>query len=84
MAAEFLRRNLEYMDMESPISALQNYVQARERWTPVYRERAEDGEFLAEVSALGETGTGRGRSKQAAKEAAAKMLLEKLKERKSS
>ena len=80
-AAEFLKRNLEYMDMESPISALQIYVQERAKMTPDYSERAENGEFSAEVRALGERGTGRGKSKQAAKEAAAKALLEKLKER---
>ena len=82
-AVKFLNRNLKYTDMESPISALQVYVQERTRTTPVYREREEGGEFLAEVTALGEKGTGRGKNKQAAKEAAAKMLREKLKERKS-
>ena len=81
-AAEFLKRNLKYMDMESPISALQEFVQEREKATPVYSERQENGEFVAEVTALGGRGTGRGKSKQAAKEEAAKMLLEKLKERK--
>ncbi len=80
-AEKFLKRNLRYMDMENPISALQTYVQEREKTTPVYRERAESGEFLAEVTALGQTGTGRGKSKQAAKEEAASELLEKLKER---
>lgn len=81
-AAKFLKKNLEYMDMESPISALQVYVQERERTTPVYRERQEGGEFTAEVFALGETGTGKGKNKQAAKEEAARVILEKLKERK--
>ncbi len=80
-AERFLRRNLEYMDMESPISALQIYVQERAKRTPVYSERAEGGEFFAEAVALGEKEEGRGKSKQAAKEAAAKALLEKLKER---
>ena len=82
-AEAFLRRNLEYMDMESPISALQVYVQDRTRSTPVYHDREDGGEFEAEVLALGARGTGRGKSKQAAKEAAAKMLLQKLKERES-
>ncbi len=80
-AKQFLERNLQYMDMESPISALQVYVQERAKVTPDYRERLENGEFYAEVRALGESGGGRGKSKQAAKEAAAKTLLEKLKER---
>ncbi len=80
-AAKFLKRNLRYMDMESPISALQVYVQDRARTTPVYRERMENGVFVAEVTALKESGTGRGKNKQAAKEAAAAMLLAKLKER---
>ena len=80
-AAKFLKRNLEYMDMKDPISALQVYVQERAKMTPVYHERPDGEEFVAEVTALGERGTGRGKSKQAAKEGAAAMLLEKLKER---
>ncbi len=78
-AKAFLGRCLTVAQTENYKTLLQEYVQERQKSTPVYRdEEQEAGTFRCSVSALGFTATGTGPSKKAAETAAAQALYEKL------
>ncbi len=77
-AKAFLGRCLTGAQSENYKTLLQEYVQERQKTTPVYRDERADEEFICSVTALGQTATGRGLSKKAAETAAAQALYEKL------
>lgn len=77
-AADFLSRTLFEADTRNYKSLLQEYVQQRSHMTPVYDTCAEEGGFVCEARALGESAAGRGANKKLAEQAAAKSLYGKL------
>ena len=77
-ARAFLGRFLVETQLGNFKTQLQELLQERGEGIPVYRCTERDGQFFCTVSASEQTGSGRGRSKQAAEQAAAKQLYESL------
>lgn len=80
-ARKFLNRFLKITESENYKTYLQEYVQERDKSTPVYTVEEADGGFRCQVAALGQKACGKGASKKAAETQAAKALWEKLTER---
>ena len=80
-ARRFLNRFLAETETENYKTLLQELVQEREKTTPSYEVREEDGKYRCRVSALGAFADGAGESKKAAETNAAKELFLKLKRR---
>ncbi len=78
-AKAFLNRCLTGARTENYKTLLQEYVQERQKSTPVYRDSQQEGIFICTVTALGVMAQGQGASKKAAETAAAQALYEKLK-----
>lgn len=80
-ARKFLERFLTEDKTDNYKSRLQEYAQEREKKTPEYAVREEEGRFVCTVRALGKEARGEGESKKAAEKEAAKALLEIISER---
>ncbi len=78
-ARAFLKRYLTETRMSNFKSALQELVQVTEKVPPTYTVKEEGGAFVCTVFSMGKRGTGRGESKQAAEQNAAKQLYDILK-----
>ena len=80
-ARGFLSRFLEFQQQDNYKSLLQEYVQEREKKTPVYTSEESDGGYTCIVKALGYEAQGHGTSKKTAETEAAKALYKILTER---
>ncbi len=75
-AKAFIDRFLTETRLENYKSLLQEWVQGRHGSSPTYQNEEAKGGFLCTVTALGRSGKGKGESKQAAEQVAAKQLYE--------
>ena len=80
-ARGFLSRFLEFRQQDNYKSLLQEYVQEREKKTPVYTSEEWEGGYICIVKALGKEAKGSGTSKKTAETEAAKALYKILTER---